>query len=207
MLEKCMLSIQHKGGGKMSEEQSKCKLAIFDLDGTLFDTRKANYCAYRDALNQFGFQIEYDYYCSYCNGRYFKDFLPQISTEDERILNEIHLLKKARYSEYLDQIRPNKALLDIVKLLRAEYYTAIVTSASSQNCNQLLEYFSVTNYFDKVITHDDIKYKKPDPEGFLMAMTYFNVDSSNTIIFEDSDIGIKAAEKSGANCYVVKGYN
>ena len=41
--------------------KTKNQLAIFDLDGTLFDTRMVNYLSYKKALNEFNAEIEYDY--------------------------------------------------------------------------------------------------------------------------------------------------
>ena len=52
----------------------------------------------------------------------------------------------------------------------------------------------------------DVKKKKPDPEGFCKAMDYYQILKEDTIIFEDSDVGIEAAEKSGATVFVVRGF-
>ena len=60
---------------------------------------------------------------------------------------------------------------------------------------------------DSYVRQEDVEKKKPNPEGFLKAMDYFQILKSDTIIFEDSDVGVEAAEKSGANVFVVKGYS
>ena len=49
-----------------------------------------------------------------------------------------------------------------------------------------------------------MKNKKQDPEGFIKAMDYFNIIPENTIIFEDSNVGIEAAIKSGANIFKIE---
>ena len=41
----------------------------------------------------------------------------------------------------------------------------------------------------------------------MKAMEYFNVSRENTIVFEDSDVGIEAAKKAGLVTYIVKGYS
>ena len=48
----------------------KNKLALFDLDGTLFDTNEVNYRAYQKALAHFGFKFEHDYWYRNCIGIY-----------------------------------------------------------------------------------------------------------------------------------------
>ena len=54
-----------------------------------------------------------------------------------------------------------------------------------------------------ILTHEDITQVKPNPEGFLKAMDYFKVDAKKTIIFEDSNVGIMAAEASCASVMIV----
>lgn len=183
------------------------KLIITDLDGTLFDTKDVNYFAYKEALEAYGYKLDYQYYCNFCNGRHYTDFLPQITTADEGILLELHKIKKALYKKYLSRAVPNQHLINIIKLLKLEYRTALVTTASKENCLQLLEQFQLVDMFDLILTQDDITKIKPDPEGFLKAMNYFNAKSKETIIFEDSDVGLEAAKRTGAFYYKTYGYN
>lgn len=183
------------------------KLIIVDLDGTLFDTKDVNYHAYRDALAFYGYDIDYDYYCKFCNGRHYLDFLPQITTTNETILTAIHKKKKKAYRKYLDKAILNKGLVDIIRLMKAEYKTAVVTTASKENCEDILEKFKLEKLFDLILTHDDISEVKPDPEGFLKAMQYFDATPEETIIFEDSEVGLLAAESSAAYYYKTYRFN
>lgn len=178
------------------------KLLIVDLDGTLFDTKDVNYYAYKEAILPYGYDLEYKYYCDFCNGRHYTDFLPQITTTDETVLAEIHKAKKKAYSKYLNKAVLNCGLVDIIKALRElGYKTAVVTTASKENCREILDAFNIMKIFDLILTHDDIENTKPDPEGFLKAMLYFKAEPKETIIFEDSDVGIEAAKQSGAFYY------
>ena len=179
------------------------KLAIFDMDGTLFDTRQANYMAYKQALNEFGFDVSREYYFDFCNGKYYMDFLPQLVGEDKEILQKIHALKKECYQEFLGEVIPNKHLLYILKSIRGQYKTSLVTSASKNNVEMLLSYFNFYNQFDLIVSQEDVRVKKPDPEGFLYAMKMFEAGPDETMIFEDSPEGIEAARKTGAQVLVV----
>lgn len=183
------------------------KLVIVDLDGTLFDTKDVNYHAYKDAIAPFGYEIDYEYYCGFCNGRHYLDFLPQITTEDKEILTQMHNAKKTAYQKHLDKAILNKGLVDIIRLLRKEYKTAVVTTASKENCYDILKQFGLVDLFDLILTHDDITKSKPDPEGFLKAMQHFGVTPKETIIFEDSEVGIEAAQKSEAFYYKTYRFN
>ena len=183
------------------------KLIMTDLDGTLFDTKEVNYFAYKEAIETYGYSIDYKYYCSFCNGRHYLDFLPEITTTDEKILNDIHERKKIAYSKYIHKAVINKGLLDIVKRCKGEYKIVLVTTASKQNTNDILKWFQLKSIFDLVITHEDINKPKPNPECFLKAMDYFESSPDECIIFEDSDVGIEAAKKTGATVFIVKGFN
>ena len=184
----------------MSERKSK--LAIFDLDGTLFDTGGVNYYAYKDALLPYGVRLDEEYFKTRCNGRHYTEFIPVIMGTAEH-LEPVHKAKKAAYAGNLDKARMNKSLFDIIQGIKSEYYCAIVTTASRHNAIDILSYFCVEDFFDLMITQEDITKVKPDPQGFLMAMEHYGVSAENTMVFEDSDVGIQAARASGAAVFVV----
>ncbi len=180
----------------------KCNLALFDLDGTLFDTGDVNYYAYKDALAPFGVELDKDYFVTKCNGRHYTEFLPIIMGDSDHI-EEVHKAKKNTYVANLDKARENKHLFEIIKSLKDAYHLAVVTTASRQNATDILKHFGYDNLFEYMITQEDITKVKPDPQGFLLAMEHFGIDAAHTMIFEDSDVGIKAAEASGATVFVV----
>lgn len=183
------------------------KLIMVDLDGTLFDTKEVNYLAYSEAMKKYGYSMDYDYYCDFCNGRYYLDFLPKITTDNKVVLSDIHKRKKTAYKKYLSYAKINLNLINMIKACRNEYKIALVTTASRDNTEDILNEFGIRYLFDLILTHEDISKSKPDPEGFLKAMDYFGAPPEESVIFEDSDVGIRAAEASGAAVFVVRGYN
>lgn len=183
------------------------KLIIVDLDGTLFDTKDVNYHAYKEAIAPYGYDMDYKYYCEFCNGRHYLDFLTQITTTDKDILTAMHKAKKEAYKNHLDKAVVNQGLVDIICRMKGEYKTAVVTTASKKNCYDILQEFDLIDMFDLILTHDDITKSKPDPEGFLKAMEHFDAKPKDTIIFEDSDVGLEAAERSGAFYYKTYRFN
>ena len=179
------------------------KLALFDLDGTLFNTNEVNYRAYKEALTNFDFSFEREFWYSNCIGRHYKDFLADMDITDEKTLKDIHRLKKNCYRNYLRYAKENHHLFELISLIKPRYYVALVTTASAQNVEDILKTFNRKDAFDKIFTQEDVKKMKPDPECYLKAMDYFKVKPEDTIIFEDSDVGLEAAQKSGAFYYKV----
>ena len=114
-------------------------------------------------------------------------------------MERVHERKKQLYPAYLEVAVENKHLFSILSMMRHKYYIALVTTASRANCEDILRYFHRKNDFDLILTHNDVTKKKPDPQGFILAMQYFNICSENTVIFEDADVGIEAAKRSGAS--------
>lgn len=177
-------------------------LAILDLDGTLFDTGNVNYHSYKGALEPFGILLDREYFLTNCNGKHYTEFLPQIMGSAEHI-EEVHQAKKELYWTNLDKSRKNMHLFEVVKAIQGTYHTAVVTTASRKNAVDILQYFGHEDLFEWVVTQEDITRAKPDPEGFLLAIKHFGVRPEDTIIFEDSDVGIQAARAAGAAVMVV----
>lgn len=178
-------------------------LAIFDLDGTLFDTRDVNYFSYKEALAKHNVELDRDFFVNTCNGRHYKSFLPKLIKEWS-VIEEVHNDKKELYKTNLYKAKKNIHLFNLIDLMKSKYNLALVTTASKQNTLDILNYFKVKDLFDLIITQEDVIHKKPDPEGFLKAIEYFKVDKEKVIVFEDSPSGIIPAKKIGVSVFVVE---
>lgn len=187
----------------------KNKLAIFDLDGTLFDTRRVNYQAYKYALDKYNVPLDYELFASQFNGRLYKTYMPTLMGEQigtDQNVEDAHNLKIKKYPEFLSEAVKNESLFAMIDCMKDDFYIALVTTGATENVYQILDYFDVKDKFELIITQNDVENKKPDPEGFLKAMNHFGISAENTIVFEDSDVGLKAAEAAGCVTYIVKGY-
>lgn len=173
------------------------KLAIFDMDGTLFDTLEVNYLSYHDAAAQIGYEIKAEDFSPWF-GKNYKEFLPALGITDVNDMEKIHELKKDIYPSYLNKTKVNSFLMDYINGLDQEYTKALVTTASKKNVIDILTVFDMEKLFDFMITQEDTVRLKPDPQCYLLAMKRAGVGPENTVIFEDSQVGIEAAQASGA---------
>ena len=184
-------------------------LICVDLDGTLLDTVPANAASYRAALEELGFTVTDEYYAAHCNGGYYKDFLRPLmgGNPDPADVERVHDRKKALYADYLDCVRPNRALLELLQAMRAAgNRLACVTTSSRRNVNEVLSHFGCVCWFALILTGEDVTKSKPDPEGYLKAMEHFGVTPAETMIFEDSALGLAAAKASGATVFKVEAF-
>lgn len=170
------------------------KLAMFDLDGTLFDTSMSNFYSYYDAVRSLcGHEIDKDFFLTKCYSRNYRSFLPDLGVGESDI-KAVHDLKIKLYSGYLDTIKVNEKLIYIAKLLRNEgCKLAIVTTGSKVNTEEILSCFGYGELFDLLVTQETVNTAKPAPDGYIYAMEYFGADADECMIFEDSDVGVASA--------------
>ncbi len=185
----------------------KTRLAMIDLDGTLVDTLDANFAAYRAALNEVGSDITREYYAERCDGRSYRDFLPAIMGEGNPLIAAVHERKKQIYAGCVEKTVLNRHLVSILRGLRPEYYLALVTTASEENVRNILNRHQLTDFFDLVLTQEQMKIPKPAPDCYLEVMAHFGVGPADAVIFEDSEPGIRAALASGCEVYCLRGFS
>lgn len=181
---------------------NKRKLAVFDMDGTLFDTAEVNYCSYAEAAGQLGYKLDREKFLEIFVGKNYKEFLPEFGIIQSAELHKIHELKKEYYPKFLGKVKKNEALFELIESIKKDYIIALATTASKKNVLDILAFFDLESKFDFMITQEDTSKLKPDPECYIRAMEKAGVSASKTIIFEDSEVGMKAARESGG--YVVK---
>ena len=158
-------------------------------------------------LEELGFTVTDEYYAERCNGGHYTRFLPPLmgGAPSAADVERVHDRKKALYSDFLDAVRPNTALMEILKTMRAAGHDlACVTTGSKQNATEVLEHFGLREWFGLLVTGEDVEKQKPDPEGYCRAMEHFHVTPADTMIFEDSGIGLTAANASGARVFRVE---
>lgn len=175
------------------------KLLITDFDGTLVDTFHANYCAYRDALSQCGIDLDEAVYKE-CFGLRFEAFMERIGVLDTTICSKVKELKMQYYPHYFNQLVPNVPLIEFFKASRRSgVQVAIASTARKENLMNVLDYLGISTIFDFILSGADVKKGKPSPEIYLKALSKAQVEASQALIFEDSQVGIEAAESAGIN--------
>lgn len=181
-------------------------LVIVDLDGTLFDTVAVNAAGYRAALAELGFTVSDEYYAAHCNGGHYKAFLPPLmgGSPAPADVERVHDRKLELYGSCLGAARKNDALFALLEAMRPHNDLALVTTGSRRNATEILAHFGCLDWFDLILTSEDVTRNKPDPEGYLRAMAHFGADAAHTMIFEDSAPGLAAARATGAAVFKVE---
>jgi HAD superfamily hydrolase (TIGR01509 family) len=180
---------------------------FFDLDGTLVDTHRANYEAYKHALGLEGFKIDFDQF-KQTIGMHAGQFLPLLAPGlSVKGFDRVTQNKAAKYREIGHTTTLNTNLRSFIEKMKPRMKIALVTTAKRVNAEAILQYHDLTELFDTVITADDVKVSKPDPEAYVLALDKTKLHSYEVIAFEDSETGRKAAESAGIAVVVVKDFH
>ena len=174
------------------------KLVIFDMDGLMFDTGQLAYKSYLEAAKKFDFSLNHFVYY-YLTGRRdleIRNRMKDLYGEDQPVnvwRDQMSLSKKTiLLSE--QRVYKKKGLLELIEFLKQKNIMIAIASSSSR---KLIDYYfeieNMKNEFDFVTSGEDVKNGKPDPEIFLKTCQKANVAPENTLVLEDSVVGVHAA--------------
>lgn len=176
---------------------------ITDFDGTLVDTFEANFRAYQKAFREVGLTLTADRYRK-CFGYRYDRFMQEMGVTDKTVADTIKELKKQYYLEYFEYLKPNTTLINLIAGIKTMGgKTAIASTARKENLMNAVNYLGIAHHFDLIFAGIDVKKGKPDPEIYLKSMAALGVTPDETLIFEDSQVGIDAAKASGASYMIV----
>ena len=189
------------------------KLVIFDMDGVLVDIKDIHFHTLNDALESIDkkYVISYDKHLSTFDGLKTIDKL-NILTQSRGLPREYHThiwtIKQQKTIEYIKKLEPNPHILSVLKSLKDLGLTIAVASNSiRETIKHVLLSTRYMEYIDFFLSNEDVRYSKPSSEIYLQCMIKAGVSPKETIIFEDSPLGIKAAQNTGAMVMQVKNTN
>lgn len=171
---------------------------ITDFDGTLVDTFEANLLAYQEAFRGVGLSLTAERYKE-CFGFRFDKLMNANGIFDENTAASIKRYKQECYPKHFQHLKPNKPLIELVTTFKKMGgKTAIASTARKENLMNVVKYLGLASSFDLIYAGEDVKEGKPSPEIYLKTMEVLGVKPEETLIFEDSPVGLEAAERSGA---------
>lgn len=190
---------------------SRISVVLFDLDGVLVDATEWHYEALNRALRLFGFDItRYEHLSAY-NGLPTKKKLEMLSVEKglpAPIHTMLNRLKQVyTRDEILTRCRPVFEKEYMLSRLRREGYRLAVCSNSIRESLELMVHQSgLDPYVEFLVSNEDVRTPKPDPEIYRTAMARMGVSPAETLVVEDAPHGVEAARRSGAHLCQVSGF-
>lgn len=184
------------------------KAIIFDMDGVLIEAKDWHYDALNRALNLFGYNISrYDHLTKF-DGLPTKDKLNMLSKEYS-LPSELHSFINEMKQHYTMEIvhthcKPMFIHQYALSKLKSEGFKLAVASNSIKNSVvTMMEKACLSDYLDIMLSNEDVRKGKPDPEIYITAINKLGVLPSECVVVEDNENGIRAALAAGANVLTV----
>ena len=184
---------------------TKIKSLLLDMDGVIVDSEKAWLRAFNDTLKNFGsapisektYLEKYSKYGSvpiiismlrkdYCNQRL-----------DEKAVEYCN----SRFSDMVADVRLFPGAKETVGNCRKRFRMALVTNTKKLDVFRILKNLDIEKYFDVIVTSDDVKKGKPDPELILKACKVLRTKPKNAALVGDSLSDMEAGKAAG--CFFI----
>lgn len=109
--------------------------------------------------------------------------------------NSLMILMKKRSDGFsLGAVQLKPGVIELLDFLEEHRIPKVVASSNQRHIIELLlEKNQLTNYFETIVSAENVKRAKPDPEIFLLAHEYLGTKKQETLVLEDSKNGILAA--------------
>lgn len=176
------------------------KACIFDFDGVIIDSEIIHAKAKEKTLNFFNINYPEKIFEMF-KGRTDKDFFTHVfeTLNPNQISAEVMLEhKKMVYLTLFEDVSQIEGFNEFLLFAKTRFETlGITTSASLHDYSLAINKFQIEKYFDFIITGEDTKKHKPDPEPYLMASKKLNFEIDQTIVIEDSPNGLISARAAG----------
>jgi beta-phosphoglucomutase family hydrolase len=178
---------------------------IFDCDGTLADTMPLHYRAWTRIVAELGGSFPKELFYQ-LGGKPTAKILCLLRDERGLKVNDVQEAaeRKERYFlEMIDQVRPIEAVVEIARRWYGIKPMAVASGGFRRQIERTLDALGIRSLFNTVVCVEDYARGKPFADPFLEAARRLNVPPTECLVFEDSPLGIQAAQAAGMQCVFV----
>jgi HAD superfamily hydrolase (TIGR01509 family) len=177
------------------------RAVLWDLDGTLADSEEYHWLSWRDAMRAEGVELTYDRFLASFgqrNDRILGAWLGEAA--DATRIRRIGDWKEAEYRRLAEArgLTPLAGAREWVERLHRDgWKQAIASSAPRLNVETMIRVLKFDGLIDAMVSADEVKRGKPDPDVFLAAAAAVSVPSSRCVVVEDAAAGVEAGRRAG----------
>jgi beta-phosphoglucomutase len=189
---------------------------IFDFDGVITDTEILHLHGFNRILERFNIEIPMrEYYKEYL-GFTDIDCFRAVSKKyglglNDNVIQELVQEKNHVFEEIAkNESKIIEGVFEFLAMLKRNHIPmAICSGALLVEIEMILEDANLRSYFDVVVSAEQVKKGKPDPEGFLLTLKRLNnklqqsLKAEDCVAVEDSHWGLEAAEAAGMHTLAV----
>jgi beta-phosphoglucomutase family hydrolase len=177
---------------------------IWDMDGTMVDTREAHWLAWKEILAAENYDLDWETFLK-TFGQRNDSILRSLLGSDLPDADAIRIgdAKEQVFRDVLKKngVQPLPGAEQLIDQAAAHGCPqAIVSSAPKKNITTILEVINRLDTFSVLVCAEDVSHGKPHPEGCLTASRKLDVSPSKCIVLEDAPAGLEAARRAGMSC-------
>lgn len=180
--------------------------AIFDMDGILVDSEPAHAAAYVSAFAQAGLSLTLEEYRAWVTlgGGSIRDLF-RARGGDPAGWEPLFAAKCEQFGRHVtEELTLLPGVLELLVALEQRGVPRVLaTGAGRWNAEIILGHFGLSRFFRAVLTGDDVRRAKPDPEVFFLAAATLGLPPEECLSFEDSPKGVRAAAAAGVPCIAI----
>lgn len=171
---------------------------IFDCDGTLVNSEPLHFEAENVALKKYGVEFDQAFFDAH-QGQTYDTILSSIENKHQIKIDRVEITnhKEDYFIANISNLLRHEPVIEIV----LKYYKKVPMAVCSNGPRRLvvnsLKATEIFQYFDTVVTIEDVQNGKPAPDPYLEAARRLNVDPKNCIAYEDSKTGLLSIERAG----------
>lgn len=174
----------------------KLKVVAFDCDGVLFDSRASNIAFYNQVLAHFGRPPLDEAAIDYIHAHTVYESLAHIFPDHPHLEEVIQHCRRLDYMDFIPLMLREAHLIEFLEFLRPRFGTAVATNRTTTT-KKVFEYHGLTDYFDLIVSAQDVAHPKPHPEQFLKIFEHFRIGPAQALFFGDSTVDQEFARNCG----------
>ncbi|MFE2167363.1 HAD family hydrolase [Streptomyces sp. NPDC059447] len=171
---------------------------LFDCDGTIADSMPLHYRAWKQALAEWNCSFPEDLFYAW-GGRPVADIIASLN-ESQGLAMPVEAVARRReslYQELLPRLTAVPGIVPHIEDAHRRIPTAVVSGSTRDSVTASLTVLGLLDRFDVLVCAGEYEKAKPDPDGFLRAAELLGVPAEECLVFEDTDLGIRAATAAG----------
>lgn len=178
---------------------------IFDCDGTLVDSMPAHWLAWEEVTKRHGLKFTKDRFYA-LGGMPSWQIIEMLSQEQGVPVdsNAVSHEKEVAYLPYMDQVQPLLPVISIVREWHGQVPMSVATGGVISIIKPLLDQVGLSQYFEAIVTSEDVVNQKPAPDIFLEAARRIQVSPDHCRAYEDTDLGMQAIIAAGMDAVDVR---
>lgn len=178
----------------------KISAVIFDLDGTVLDNEDEYGIAFRKVLRNLGKKVDKKY--PHIGGIGVKEnwpiLLSKYHIKTDKSIEELTRETQDAYLGLLKRVDFKKGTERFISELKESgIKVALATSNAWWIVEEVSDVLPLEDLFEIITTGEEVEFKKPDPDLFLVAAQKLGTEPSGCLVIEDSEAGIEAAQRAG----------